>query len=242
MRNMSTKSPPGRNFAKRATALCLAYTQLLMIACASSSQPTEFVAPTPEQQFELKRGDILRVTVWRQPEFSGDFQISGEGTLVHPLYQEVTVAGLTLPAARQRLSEFLETYLQGAQLAVEPLSSITISGEVGEPNVYHLAWGTTVAEAIGRAGGATTEAQLDKIRLVRDGSEYELSLLQENWERRGRSWSMSQELTSLWNVEVISGDQIFVDRKSQFSIWTDIVVPVSVLASLTLTVILISER
>jgi protein involved in polysaccharide export with SLBB domain len=240
--NMRTKSPTARNFARRATALCLAYTQLLMMACASPSQPTEFVAPTPEQQFQLKRGDILRVDVWRQPEFSGEFEISGEGVLVHPLYQEVTVAGLTLPAARQRLSEFLRTYLQGAQLVVEPLSSVTVSGEVGQPNVYHLAWGTTVAEAIGHAGGPTTEAQLDKVRLVRDGSEYELSLLQEHWERRGRSWSMSQELTSFWNVEVVSGDQIFVDRQSQFSIWKDIVVPVSVLASLTLTVILISER
>ncbi len=242
MRNMRTKGSPARNIARRATALCLAYTHLLMMACASPSQPTEFVAPTPEQQFELKRGDILRVEVWRQPEFSGDFQISSEGTLVHPLYQDVTVAGLTLPAARQRLSEFLGTYLQGAQLAVEPLSSVTISGEVDQPNVYHLAWGTTVAEAIGRAGGPTTEAQLDKIRLVRDGSEYELSLLQEHWERTGRSWSMSQQLTSLWSVEVVSGDQIFVDQQSQFSIWKDIIVPVSVLASLTLTVILLSER
>jgi protein involved in polysaccharide export with SLBB domain len=122
------------------------------------------------------------------------------------------------------------------------MSSITVSGEVNQPNVYHVAWGTTIAEAIGRAGGPTTEAKLDKVRLVRDGSEYELSLLQENWEREGRSWSMNQELTSLWNVEVVSGDQIFVDRQSQFSFWKDIVVPVSVLASLTLTVILISER
>ncbi len=242
MRNMRTKSSPARNLAKRATALCLAYTQLLMMACASPSPSAEFVAPTPEQQFELKRGDILRIEVWRQPEFSGEFEISAAGALVHPLYQEVTVAGLTLPAARERLSEFLETYLQGAQLVVEPLSSITVTGEVDQPNAYHLAWGTTVAEAIGHAGGPTPEAQLDKVRLVRDGSEYELTLLQENWERRGRSWSMSQELTSLWNVEVVSGDQIFVDRQSQFSIWKDIVVPVSVLASLTLTIILLSER
>jgi polysaccharide export outer membrane protein len=212
------------------------------MACASRSQPSEFVAPPPEHQFELKRGDILRVDVWRQPEFSGEFEISSEGSLVHPLYQGVTVAGLTLPAARERLSEFLRTYLQGAQLVVEPMSSITVSGEVNQPNVYHVAWGTTIAEALGHAGGPTTEAQLDKVRLVRDGTEFELSLLQENWEREGRSWSMNQELTSLWNVEVVSGDQIFVDRQSQFSFWKDIVVPVSVLASLTLTVILISER
>ena len=227
MRNIRIERSPTRNFARRATALCLACTQWVM-ACGGASTPSEFVVPTPEQQVELRRGDVLRVGVWRQPEFSGEFEIGADGTLVHPLYQEVTVAGLTLPTARQRLSAFLRTYLQGAQLVVEPLSSITVSGEVRLPNVYHLRWGTTVAEAIGSAGGPTAEAELDKVRLVRGGLEYELSL--------------RREPTSYGNVEVISGDQIFVDRQSAFSIWKDIVVPVSVLASLTLTVILISER
>lgn len=198
------------------------------MACSSASPPSEFVVPTPAEQPELKRGDVLRVGVWRQPEFSGEFQIGSDGALVHPLYQEVTVAGLTLPAARQRLSEFLRTYLQGSQLVIEPLSSVTVSGEVRQPNVYHLAWGTTVSEAIGLAGGPTAEAQLDQVRLVRDGGEYELRL--------------RNELTAYGSIEVISGDQIFVDRQSSFNIWGDIVVPVSVLASLTLTVILISER
>ncbi len=228
LKDVRIKGSPARNFAKRATALCLAYTQLMMMACASPSQPAEFVAPTPEQQLELNRGDILRIEVWRQPEFSGEFEISADGALVHPLYQEVTVAGLTLPAAHERLSEFLRTYLQGAQLVVEPLSGITVSGEVRRPNLYHLGWHTTVAEAIGHAGGPTAVAQLDKIRMVRHGSEYELSL--------------RQELASYGNVEVVSGDQIFVDRRSEFSIWRDVIAPVATLAALTLTLIRISEK
>ncbi len=228
MKDMRIKGSPARNLARRAMALCLAYTQLLMMACANSSQPAEFVAPTPEQQLVLRRGDILRIDVWRQPEFSGEFEISAEGTLVHPLYQGVTVAGLTLPAAREGLSEFLATYLQGARIVVEPRSGVTVSGEVRQPRLYHLQWHTTIAEAIGYAGGPTPVAQLDKIRLVRDGSEYELSL--------------RQELASYGNVEVVSGDQIFVERRSEFSIWRDVIAPVATLAALTLTIIRISEK
>jgi polysaccharide export outer membrane protein len=199
-----------------------------MMACASATPTSELLAPTPERQPELKRGDILRIDVWRRPELSGEFEISVDGVLVHPLYQDVKVAGLTLPAARQRLTEFLGTYLQGAKVVVEPLSAVTISGEVRQPNVYNLAWGTTVSEAIGRAGGPTTEAQLDKVRLVRDGVVYEVSL--------------RRDVDFLGNLAVVSGDQIYVDSESTFSIWKDIVVPVSVLASLTLTIILLSER
>ncbi len=227
MSNIGIEGSPARNFARRAMALCLACTQWMM-ACSSASAPSEFLAPVPEQQLELKRGDIVRIDVWRQPEFSGEFEIGANGTLVHPLYQEVTVAGLTLPAARQRLSEFLRTYLQGAQLVVEPHSSVTVSGEVRRPSLYHVGWGTTVAEAIGHAGGPTAVARLDKVRLVRDGAEYELS--------------MRQEPTAFGNIEVVSGDQIFVDRQSTFSVWRDIVAPVATLAALTLTLIRISEK
>jgi polysaccharide export outer membrane protein len=225
---MRIKGSPARKLARRATALCLAYTQLLMTACASSSQPAEFVAPTAEQQLELRRGDILRINVWRQPEFSGEFEIGSSGALVHPLYQDVSVAGLTLPEARERLSEFLGIYLQGAQLVVEPLSGVTISGEVRRPARYHLAWNTTIAEAIGHAGGPTPVAHLDKVRLVRDGSEYELSL--------------RETPASYGNIQVISGDQVFVDRQSQFNVWRDIIAPVATLAALTLTLIRISEK
>ena len=224
---MKIKGSPARNFAKRATALCLLSTQLVM-ACATASAPAELLAPKPEAELALKRGDILRIDVWRQPEFSGEFVIGADGALVHPLYQEVTVGGLTVPAARERLADFLTTYLQGARLVIEPRSSVTVSGEVRQPNVYHLARGTTIAEAIGHAGGPTAVARLDKVRLVRDGLEFAVSL--------------RQELTSYGSVEVISGDQIFVDRRSTFSLWRDIIAPVATLTGLTWTIIRISDR
>lgn len=222
------KGSAARNFARRATALlCLVSTQWVM-ACASVSTPGGNLVPTPEEQFTLKRGDILRIDVWRQPEFSGEFEISANGTLVHPLYQAISVAGLTLPAARQRLSEYLRTYLQGAHLVIEPYSSVTVSGEVRQPNLYHFKWGTSLAEAIGHAGGPTRVARLDKIRLLRDGTEYELSL--------------RQEPTSYGSIEVLSGDQILVERESEFNVWRDIIAPVATLAALTLTIIRISEK
>ena len=226
LRNIRVKATPARNGVGRATAICLLATQWVL-ACSSASPPAELLAPTPEPELELKRGDILRIYVWRQPEFSGDFVIGADSTLVHPLYQEVSVAGLTLPAARERLSEFLRTYLQGAQLVIAPLSSITVAGEVRQPNVYHFAWGTTIAEAIGHAGGPTPTARMDKIRLVRDGSLYEVSL--------------TEELFTYGSVEVVSGDQIFVVQGSTFNIWKDVIAPATAVAFLVFTVLRIEE-
>lgn len=237
MTKMRTQASPARKSVGRAVLLCVACTPWVM-ACANAGcrlegsmcQPVlaELFTPIPDEEVVLKRGDILRIEVWRQQEFSGEYEISAEGRLVHPLYQEVTVAGLTLADARARLSEYLRTYLQGAQLVVEPQSRVTVSGEVRQPNLYHFRWGTSVTEAIGHAGGPTRVARLDKVRLVRDGSEYELSLREES--------------TSYGAVEVVSGDQIIVERQSEFSIWRDIIAPVATLAALTLTIIRISEK
>ena len=43
--------------------------------------------------FTLKPGDMVRVTVWRKPELSGDFRVLADGSIAHPLYQAINVTG-----------------------------------------------------------------------------------------------------------------------------------------------------
>src|SRR5215218_9301245 len=56
----------------------------------------------------LRPGDAVQITVFRKPELSGEFTISASGSIDHPLYQAVPVAGVPLSVARQRLNEFLK--------------------------------------------------------------------------------------------------------------------------------------
>jgi protein involved in polysaccharide export with SLBB domain len=48
----------------------------------------------------LNPGDVVRITVWRKPELSGDFIIAGDGSVSHPLYRDVRVTGMPLAAVR----------------------------------------------------------------------------------------------------------------------------------------------
>lgn len=196
------------------------------MSCAPA--PVQLPAPVPEPERALRPGDILHIEVWRQPEYSGEFRIGADGTLVHPLYREVQLAGLSEGEARERVSAFLGSYLQGARLVVEPLYGISVAGEVRNPNVYYSRRGTTIAEVIATAGGPTTRARLDEVLLTRAGVEYRLGL--------------GEELTTFGSVPVVSGDQILVEERSQFSVWRDIVAPVGTLASLVVAIIRISEK
>lgn len=183
--------------------------------------------PVPEPERALRPGDILRIEVWRQPEYSGEFQISTDGTLIHPLYQDVRMAGLPVSQAREEIATLLSRYLQGAPFVLQPLYSVAVGGEVRQPDMYHVDRGTTVAEAIGTAGGPTARAQLDRVLLVRDGIEYEMSL--------------GEDLSTFGSIPIHSGDQILVYPQSDFSVWRDVVAPVGTLASLTLALIRIGD-
>src|SRR2546429_227615 len=117
----------------------------------------------------LRPGDVLRITVWRHPEMSGEFVVAPDSTLGHPLYQVVKVAGAPLPVVKERLRGLLATYEQDVQLVIEPLFPVTVAGEVRVPNLYRLPPGTTFAQAIPPAGGPTAARSVDQgPRLRRD--------------------------------------------------------------------------
>lgn len=167
----------------------------------------------------LRPGDMLRITVWRHPELSGDFAVAPDSTLVHPLYQTVKVAGAPLPAVRERLRGLLTTYEQGVDFVIEPLFAVTVAGEVRQPNLYQLSQGTTFAQAIARAGGPTELGRLEKVRVIRRDSTMVINL--------GRGYSRYEGLP------IASGDQVLVARRSSFNLLRDVLYPV---ASLTAAV------
>src|SRR5256886_4345635 len=138
----------------------------LMPLSSVSGQRTTRVLSDPV----LRPGDVLRITVWRHPEMSGEFVVAPDSTLVHPLYQVVKVAGAPLPVVKERLRGLLATYEQDVQLVIEPLFPVTVAGEVRVPHPYPLPQGTTFAQAIAPAGGPAGLGRVGRGPGLRRGS------------------------------------------------------------------------
>ena len=174
----------------------------------------------------LQPGDMVKVTVWRNPEMSGDFMVGVNGALRHPLYQEVPVAGVPLDEVETRLAKFLTKFEQNPQLVVEPLFQVTVGGQVRTPNLYPLPRTTTISQAIALAGGVTTEGRLDKVKLYRGGKEYQVNLT---------------DPTGRWTNEPIqSGDQLIVNRRGNF--FTSIFLPLVGVAGSVASIINVATR
>lgn len=158
-------------------------------------------------------GDAVRLTVWGgaaiEPNFSGEFEIGEDGTVLHPLYRDITLAGLSIRQAESEFRRVLSVYETDPRLIVEPLFQIPVSGQVGAPSIYLLPPYATPAHALLLAGGPTPDADLQRARLVRDGRELVVDL-------RNPSNPFA-------TTRIRSGDQIILDRRR--SIWSDNIQP-----------------
>jgi polysaccharide export outer membrane protein len=186
-------------------------------ALAQSS--TSSAAPAP---VVLTPGDMVRLTVWQKPELSGEFVVTPEGTLAHPLYQDIPVAGVPLSVAKTRLKEFLAaTYTKDPLLTVEPLFRVTVAGAVRQPNLYSVPRNTTVGQVVALAGGVSEQGKASSVRLLRQGKTYKVDLTRPEPEAA--------------QVPLVSGDQIIVPRGGNF--FRDVLGP---MASLTAALVSIS--
>ena len=170
----------------------------------SASAQGSTAAPEPVM---LSAGDSVRITVWRRPEFSGDFIVSPDGMISHPLYRTVRAGGIPFTTAESNLRTFLARFEQDPQFVMEPLVRVAVSGEVGRPMVFVVRPETSIAEAVAQAGGPNQFGKRDRVRVLRrqaNGSQRELFV------------NLLDPQSGTGTIRVHSGDQIVVDRRRSF--------------------------
>jgi polysaccharide export outer membrane protein len=166
------------------------------------------------EQAVLTPGDSVRIVVWRKPEFSGDFVVAPNGTITHPLFRSVQVAGVPFATAEANLRRFLARFEENPEFVMEPLIRVAISGEVERPLVYALRPETTVAEAVARAGGATQLGARNRVRVLR---------LQPSGQQEQLLVNLTDPQAGYGRIPIRSGDQIIIDRRKSFM--RDILLP-----------------
>lgn len=174
----------------------------------------------------LRPGDVVQVTVWRRPELSGEFAIGTEGRPLHPLYREIVLAGIPLEEAEARMREFLSVLEANPRFVLQPLYRVAVGGEVSNPDLYSFPPGTTVSEAVALAGGATRDANLQNVLVLRDGEEHVADLTRPH--------------AGIAAETVRSRDQIVVERRT--SVLRDYVVPIASITGALVSLLALAVR
>jgi len=114
--------------------------------------------------------DILRVTVFNEPQLSGHFRIENDGTFNYPFLGRVKASGLTVAAVAAAVRDGLAAgYLRDPQITVEVVEfrsqSVFVMGEVRTPGKYVLSGSVTLLDALAQAGSITGAAGADVLIL-----------------------------------------------------------------------------
>jgi polysaccharide export outer membrane protein len=182
----------------------------LVLALAALPARAAAQTASPDTIF-VRSGDAIQLSVWRQPELSGEFPVGSDGTIQHPLLSSILVAGVPRSVIRARLTEALSRLDREPRFVFDFRYRVAVGGDVRLPGLYRIAPQTTVAEAIATAGGANSTARLDRVVLVRPGNRIVVDLLDPD--------------VSAAATQLRSGDEIRVPRARV--ILRDIIGPVA---------------
>ena len=197
-------------------------TVLLLAALLPAALPAHRAAAqaAPVDSAFLRPGDLIRISVFRQPELSGEFVVSPEGTVQHPLLNQVSVVDVPRPVIRERLRQALSRFEREPSFVFDYLYRVAVGGEVRQPSLYNLSPETTLGQAIAAAGGVTENGRLDRVHLVRGGQDLVVDLQRPDGNGA--------------QLRIRSGDQLRVGRRT--NAMRDVIAPaaavISALASL----------
>lgn len=124
--------------------------------------------------------DVLKISVWKNPELSVDVPVRADGMISVPLIDDVQAEGLTPPELKEVITLELSEFITAPDVTVIVLQMnsrfVSVIGEVAQETRVPLTRDLRVLEAIALAGGFSTFADRSDVRIVRrnaDGSESE---------------------------------------------------------------------
>jgi len=150
-----------------------------------AAQVTTRTDEDPPNAYAIGPGDILEISVWKNPELTTTVPVRPDGRISVPLLGDVQAAGMTPLALKQTLTDGYKEYVTapGVSVVVKEIHSrkVYVTGEVATPGVYDLQPRAKLMQAIALAGGLTPYAKGSVIVLrdSRDGKQdrrYEVEL------------------------------------------------------------------
>jgi len=170
------------------------------------------------EEYLLTPGDVIKVSVFKNPDLMLDARVSEAGTIGFPLLGSVPVAGLTLPAAERKIAQLLKDggFVINPQvnilLTTAVGNQVAVLGQVNKPGRYPIEGaGGNLTGMLAQAGGiATTGADVVIVTGLRNGKPFRREIDVVN---------MSLSGTTADDIELRGGDTLFVNRSPMFYIY-----------------------
>lgn len=157
--------------------------------------------------YEIQPGDVLAISVWKETDLQSEVLVRPDGGLSFPLVGELNANGMSIDALRSRIADGLKKFIPDPVVTVTLRqiggNRVYVIGKVNRPGEFPFSKPIDVMQALSLAGGATSFAALDDIKILRrrNGAQTALRFHYSDVEK-GRSLEQ--------NIPLQSGDTVVV--------------------------------
>lgn len=182
-------------------------TGLILVVTASPGVAADTQEPPAQPPYQIQSGDVLQVSVWKEPDLQAELIVRPDGGVSFPLAGDLPAAGGTVEDLRRALDERLRKFIPDpvVTVAVKAIAGnrIYVAGKVNRPGDFLLSRPLDVMQALALAGGATPYADVDDIRILRRDGARLIAL-------RFRYSDVAQGKALEQNILLQSGDTVVV--------------------------------
>jgi protein involved in polysaccharide export with SLBB domain len=118
---------------------------------------------------DFRAGEVVGLEVRGQPQWTGSFTVQPDQTLALPGVPPIDMDGVLYAEADEVIRSGLATVLRDPQIEIDTQMRVGVVGEVTEPGYYDVSGSMLVSDVLMLAGGPTTRAKTEKIRVRRFG-------------------------------------------------------------------------
>jgi polysaccharide export outer membrane protein len=174
----------------------------------SSVESTKVMQPaTIDPDYVIGPLDTLNVSVWKEPEVSGQVIVRNDGKISLALLKDIEAAGNTPTQLAAVITDKLKQYIANPNVTVIVTAikskRVFLMGEVGHNGPIDMLPKMTVLQALASGGGFSKYANLKKIYVLRNENGKQMKI-PFNYKAVIRGQSPEQ------NIELQPGDTIVV--------------------------------
>ncbi len=199
----------------RLALLALLAQLLLMFSTGAAAQAVGY---------RLGAGDVVKITVYNQPDLTMETQIKDTGQITFPLIGDVPIGGLDKGAAEALIATRLKDggFVKQPQvnlLVVQYRSQqVSVLGQVAKPGRYPIDSVTSLVDLLALAGGVNPTGA-DTVTVIKKDAEGKTSRIEVDLNRLYESKDLAE------NLQVAANDVIFVPRAPTFYIYGEVQKP-----------------
>ncbi len=145
--------------------------QIVILLVGVSLCSVAVASPPVPEGYTLQPGDILEISVWKEPDLQREVLVRPDGGISFPLVGDVDTTGLSVNSLatviKKRISTYIPDPVVTASLKQMMGNRIYVIGKVNKPGEFPIIRNVDVMQALSMAGGINPFGQGDEITILR---------------------------------------------------------------------------